>query len=309
MTEIALQEIKFDATINTSIELSNEETLNNLVVEVEKKYTDLIYTDNNEKEAKQDRAELNKVVKQIDDERKRVKREYNEPLKQFEDKMKGYSNRIAKVIEPIDDGIKDLEQRQRAERLEQVEQYILEVSSNYEIEPAELEIDSKWLNKSLSKIQRERLITDAMTLLKQQKDHKNNEINIVTSYARALDIDENAWLLQLEQGKTSVEIMKLIDESVQRKKEQEERRKQALLEQEERNEKIELERIEQEKQQSEYEKEKAELTKRSEVEEVVKTEVINNELDTIVLKFTATDEQLNLLSDFITENGILAEKL
>lgn len=314
MNELTLQELKFDAKIQTSIELENESLLNDLVTNVESKYTDLIYSADNEKEAKKDRADLNKIVKQIDDERKKVKKKYNEPLKIFEEKMKGYSNRINQVIAPIDVGIKELELAQKAERLEQVKKYILEVAPAYEIEPSEIVIDDKWLNKSISKIQRERLITDAMTLIKKQKDHKNNEINIVKSYTSALDIDEEAWLLQLEQGKTSVEIMKLIDESIIAKKEREEyERKKA--EEAERQRKVLAEKTAQEKKdRAEYQKElerineQAELSKKQTVEDLVSCEESAKE-ETLILKFTATEEQLNLLSDFIVANNIKAQKM
>lgn len=306
MTEIALQEIKFDADIKTSITLNNESVLNDLVSQVESKYSNLIYTNDNEKEAKQDRAELNKVVKKIDDERKKVKREYNVPLKEFEDKMKSYSNRIDKVIFPIDEGIKELEARQRNERLAEVEGYILEVAKNYEIEANEIEIDPKWLNKSISKIQRERLITDAMTFLKQKKDNDANEKTIVVAYAKALQVDETGWLLQLEQGKTSAEIMKMIDTSIQQKKERDEREKQEELRivelQKEREKQKELNVIEQRK-------EVVVADEQIELEIIPEFEKFVVELETITLRFTATSEQLDILSKFILENEITAEKL
>lgn len=314
MNELTLQEIKFDAKIQTSIELENESLLNDLVTNVESKYTDLIYNDDNEKEAKKDRAELNKVVKQIDDERKKVKKEYNEPLKIFEEKMKGYSNRINQVIAPIDAGIKELEVTQRAERLEQVKQYISEVAPAYEVESSEVIIDDKWLNKSTSKIQRERLITDAMTLIKKQKDHKNNEINIIKGYTSALNIDEEAWLLQLEQGKTSVEIMKLIDESIVAKKEREEYERKKAEEAERRKIALAEKVAQEEKDRAEYRKEldrineQVEFAEAPKVEEFVNHEESNKE-ETLILKFTATEEQLNLLSDFILANNIKAQKM
>lgn len=314
MTELALTELQFDAKVTTSIELNNENVLDELVGAVEKKYSTLVYTDENEQDAKKDRAELNKVVKQIDSERKKIKKEFNVPLVEFENKLKGYSLRIADVINPIDEGIKDLENRQKEQRLQDVKSYIAEVAPNYEIEPDEIEIQENWLNKSHSNIQRQRLITDAMTLLKQQKDHKANEINIIKSFCGALEIEPDAWLLQLEQGKSSAEIMKLIEESIQRKKEQEEAKRQRELERKEQLERQEEERKQREQQ--EYEQEKNRIKEASEtvteqlVNEPVETfEEPVEEKQTLILKFTATSEQLNLLSHFIVDNKMEVEKI
>ncbi|MCM2138853.1 DUF1351 domain-containing protein [Vagococcus fluvialis] len=314
MTELVLSELQFDAKINSSIELNNEEMLNNLVSAIENKYSTLVYTDENEQEAKKDRAELNKVIKQIDDQRKKVKKEFNVPLIEFETKLKGYSSRISNVITPIDTGIKDLEQRQKEQRLQDVKDYIEEVAPSYEVEPIEIKIQSNWLNKSLSNIQRQRLITDAMTLLKQQKEHKENEINIIKSFCGALEIDSDAWLLQLEQGKTSAEIMKLIETSIQRKKEQEEAEKQRLIERQKFIEQQEKERKQREAEQYEQEKQRIKEDSSSVVEEIVNEPVESfeepeEETQTLILKFTATSDQLNKLSQFITDNEIQVEKI
>ncbi|MGX7065965.1 uncharacterized protein DUF1351 [Vagococcus fluvialis] len=314
MTELALSELQFDAKINSSIELTNEETLNSLVTAIENKYSTLVYTDENEQEAKKDRAELNKVIKQIDEQRKKVKKEFNIPLSEFESKLKDYSSRISNVISPIDTGIKDLEQRQKEQRLQDIKSYIDEVAPNYDIEPSEIEIQNNWLNKSLSNIQRQRLITDAMTLLKQQKEHKENEINIVKSFCGALEIDSDAWLLQLEQGKTSAEIMKLIEESIQRKKEQEEVERQREIKRKELLEQQETERRKRESEQYEQEKKRIKEESSSVVEELVNEPVEplvepEEETQTLILKFTATSSQLNMLSQFIVDNEIQVEKI
>lgn len=292
MTELAIQELKFDAKINTSIELENEKTLDNLVSQVEAKYSTMVYTDENEKEAKQDKAELNKIIKKIDDERKKVKKTYNEPLKEFEDKMKNYTSRISDVIAPIDAGIKDLDCRQREQRRKNIEDFIVETAPNYNLEPSEINIEENWLNKSHSNVQRTRLITDAMKLVNMRKEERQRELDVVNAYCTALNFEAEAWIMLLDEGKTSVEIIKLIDESIKRKKEEQLKREEQLKQEELQKQ----EQVNQEPIQDTY------------VIDNVEKEPIE-ELSTIILKFTATDKELDLLNDFIVQHNLKVEQI
>lgn len=288
MTELAIKELTFDAKVNTSIELENEETLNKLVTEIENKYSKMVYTDNNEKEAKQDKAELNKVIKQIEDERKKVKKVYNEPLSEFEKNMKSYVKRIQDVIAPIDLGIKDLDKRQRDARRDEIIAFIEETAQNYNLEVSEVTIEDNWLNKSHSNIQRTKLITDAMKFINIKKETEQRETAVVEAYCNALTLDADPWILMLKNGNTSVEIIKMIDTSLANKATEAEKNRQI-----EKQKEVETKQQEQPK---------------KEVEAEV-SEVVHDDKQTLILKFRATEEQLDMLNDFIISNGIEVEQI
>ena len=75
------------------------------------------------KEAKADRAAINRAVKQVEDERRRVKRIYSEPLKRFEDGVKDALAPLAEVQAKQAALVKDYEERGRQAKRERLEAY------------------------------------------------------------------------------------------------------------------------------------------------------------------------------------------
>lgn len=301
INQLSNQELKFDVEVKTSVEMKNEAQLDALVTEVESKMSGLVFTDENVPEAKETRAGLNKIIKQLEAGRKGVKNEALIPVTAFENKMKEFVRRMNNVISPIDDGIKEFEEAQKAKRKSAVEKLINESAVNFDIEPSEVVIQDSWLIKSISDIKRTKLVTDEMTRIQQEKQKLANELSIIESYCKAFNLDDGGWLLQINQGVPSAEVMTSIDEYNQREKERTERERlleidrQAIIEQEL-------------------------LTKQSQVEAtkepVIYVEVespaqesVAHTLETLTLKFTGTETQLTHLSDFIKTIGINVEKL
>ena len=66
----------------------NFEELKKEITEKAEMYDSLVYTDENIKEAKADRAKLNKFIKVLEDKRKDVKKMMLEPYTQFESQVK-----------------------------------------------------------------------------------------------------------------------------------------------------------------------------------------------------------------------------
>lgn len=299
--ELINQEIQFDVEVKTSVEMKNEEQLNALVTEVESKMAGLVFTDENVPEAKETRASLNKIIKRLDAGRKGVKNEALIPVTAFENKMKEFVRRMNNVISPIDDGIKEFEEAQKANRKSVVEKLINESAVNFDIEPSEVVIQDSWLIKSLSDIKRTKLVTDEMTRIQQEKQKLANELSIIASYCKALNLDDGGWLLQINQGVPSPEVMKSIDEYNQREKERIEREKQLEVD---RQAKIAQEQL---AKQSQVEVAKEPV---SHVEvEPPRQEPVFPVMETLTLKFTGTETQLTQLSDFIKTIGIGVEKV
>lgn len=299
--ELINQEIQFDVEVKTSVEMKNEEQLNALVTEVESKMAGLVFTDENVPEAKETRASLNKIIKQLDAGRKGVKNEALIPVTVFENKMKEFVKRLNNVISPIDDGIKEFEEVQKANRKLVVEKLINESAANFDIEPSEIVIQESWLIKSLSDIKRTKLVTDEMTRIQQEKQKLANELSIIASYCKALNLDDGGWLLQINQGVPSPEVMKSIDGYNQREKERIKREKQLEIDRQVRIEQEQLAK------QSQVEAAK-ELVSHVEVESPGQ-EPLAPVTETLTLKFTGTETQLTMLSDFIKSIGIGVEKV
>ena len=86
-------------------------------------YKGMEYTDDTIKDAKTDRATLNKLSKEIDDRRKAVKKEYNKPLDAFESQVKDLLSIIKEPIEIIDSKVKDFDNRCREIKKGQIVAY------------------------------------------------------------------------------------------------------------------------------------------------------------------------------------------
>lgn len=86
-------------------------------------YKSTEYTDDNIKNAKADRAALNKLSKELDDRRKAVKKEYNKPFDLFESKVKELIEIIKEPVNMIDSKVKDYEKREKQAKFEEIKAY------------------------------------------------------------------------------------------------------------------------------------------------------------------------------------------
>ena len=114
-------------------------------------YKNLVYTDDQIKEAKEDRANLNKLKKALNDERIRLEKEYMIPFNTF----KAQLNEIIKIIdEPvtmIDSQVKEYQENKKEEKRKEIVSYFDSVKEKL---PDEIGLESifntKWLNESVS---------------------------------------------------------------------------------------------------------------------------------------------------------------
>ena len=149
-----------DFEIAKQITFDYDELKAELTARVEK-YKGLVYTDDTIKDAKSDRALLNKVSKAINDEKKRVKEKLLAPYLDFENKCKELMAIVDEVSKGIDDQVKAFEQQAKDEKLQEVLQYWIENSAEYaEVVEIDKLVKPEWLNKSYS-----------MTKVKQEIDH------------------------------------------------------------------------------------------------------------------------------------------
>ena len=79
-------------------------------------YQNVVYTEDNMKQAKADRAELNKLTKAIEERRKMVKKIINEPYEVFEAELKEILALIQEPVGIIDRQVKAFEDQQKEEK-------------------------------------------------------------------------------------------------------------------------------------------------------------------------------------------------
>lgn len=108
-----------EVTLPEMIEFNYQELKNELEEKVSV-YSALVYTDEQIKEAKADRANLNKLKKALNDERIRREKEYMEPFNDFKAKINEIIGIIDKPVAVIDKQVKEYEEKQKQEKKEAI---------------------------------------------------------------------------------------------------------------------------------------------------------------------------------------------
>lgn len=131
-----------------AIEFNHEELKAEIAAKMED-YKTLVFTEETIKEAKTDRANLRKLKEAIENERKRIKKLCNEPYIAFESKVKEITALIDEPIGLIDAQIKEVEEKKKAEKLEEIKNIFDSVSFPFTVSLESI-FDEKWLNASTS---------------------------------------------------------------------------------------------------------------------------------------------------------------
>lgn len=125
----------------------NFEELKNELIEKSEHYKTAVYTEETIAVAKQDRANLNKLVKAVNDEKIRVKNKILEPYTKFETQCKELMEIVKDATENIDKQIKDFEQKKRDEKLNVITSYFAEKVGIYkDLINFDLIFNERWLN-------------------------------------------------------------------------------------------------------------------------------------------------------------------
>lgn len=101
----------------------NYEELKQQLVETLQTYETVVYTPDQMKQAKTDKATLNKLKKALNDERIRREREYMKPFNEFKDQIADLIAAIDKPVALIDRQVKEYEEQKKLEKRKQIEEY------------------------------------------------------------------------------------------------------------------------------------------------------------------------------------------
>jgi len=132
-----------------AISFNFEELKNELQAKTEQ-YTKLVYTEDNIKTAKEDRADLNRLKKALNDERLRLQREYMKPFEGFKKQVDEIIGIIDKPVLTIDKQIKEYEAIKQDEKKHKIEELFDSLLFPEFVKLDEKIFNPKWLNASVS---------------------------------------------------------------------------------------------------------------------------------------------------------------
>ena len=142
--ELRIKQITFPEVIEFNFEELRQEITNRVAM-----YTNMVYTEDQVKMAKADRANLNKFVKALSDERIKVKKQCLKPYEEFEAKVNELSKIVQEPINLIDKQVKEYEGQKKQEKLDAITNFFNSTDHPEWLHIAQI-MDEKWLNSSFS---------------------------------------------------------------------------------------------------------------------------------------------------------------
>ena len=190
---------------------SNYEDIKAELIKKTEDYKNIVYTENDIKAAKADRAELNKLKKSINDERLSRQKEYMKPF----DLLKAQMDELIKIIdEPvkvIDEQIKAYESKQK-EIKEQACRDLFDKLNTLDWLLFDQIFDTKWTNASTSMSSIEDEMKMTLNLIRNNLDSLNGleySFEAKEMYKNTLSlsqaINENTRLIDLAKKKAAIE--------------------------------------------------------------------------------------------------------
>lgn len=124
-------------------------------------YKNMVYTDDSIKEAKADKAALNKFITALEDQRKAVKRQCLQPYETFEKQIKELVAIVNEPVQLIDQQVKVYEDGQKADKLEKIKEFWATTEHPEWLRCSQI-FDQKWLNASVSLKKVQEAITERL---------------------------------------------------------------------------------------------------------------------------------------------------
>lgn len=205
-----------EITIPEAIQFNYEELKQELTEKVGM-YETMVYTDDQIKEAKADKANLNKLKKALNDERIRREREYMQPFNDFKQKINEIISIIDKPVAVIDKQVKAYDEKKRQDKMEAIKK-LYEESEHPEWLELEQIFNERWLLAGTSMRQIQDGMEGWFNEIKQSLDTLSNLADFAFEatevYKSTLDINK-----AVNEGKRLAEIQKRKEEQVRLQKE------------------------------------------------------------------------------------------
>lgn len=205
-----------EVTIPDVIQFNYDELKQELTEKVSM-YETMVYTDDQIKQAKADKASLNKLKKALNDERIRREKEYLQPFNEFKAKINEIISIIDKPVAVIDKQVKEYEEKCKEDKRQTILEYFDTRKPSFpEWLTIEQIFDDRWLNASTS--------------MKSIKDNIDEWINRIKGELTTLESLPQFSFEATEEYKRTLDINKAIAEGqrladIQKRKEEQERLK------------------------------------------------------------------------------------
>lgn len=284
-----LQVIKPSVTLTPGmVSIDNKEVLEQALKIIVQKYKGVVVTDddNQYKEAKSQRAEINKIIKALDDERKKVKKTYEEPIKVFESEFKALKSIADEAAKELDDNIKAVEQLRRDKKAEEVEALMEQYSEGLPIDRR-----SQWLNQTYRVADIIDDIKSDVRMLKQEKLQRDEDVKTIQTACDMAGLEADGWIANYYSGTPLNVVINAISDVHKRRKQREEEEAQKQAEVALPEEEI-------------TDQEVIQFEETVSVEETVQPIAEEEPKMTFVLEVTGTLKQHELLAQFCKDNGL-----
>lgn len=162
-----------------------------------KKYDNMVFTPDTERDARAFLADLRKLDKSIDSERKTVKKVWNLPYDRFEKKMKTLQEMIKERITGIDSQVQVFEDQRKEQKLQEIKELfdsmMADVAELHDYIRFDELFNDRWLNKtySIDAITEEisKAITDTQDSIETIKSLNSTvEIELLDEFKRCGDL-------------------------------------------------------------------------------------------------------------------------
>ena len=280
----------------------NFEELKKEITEKAEMYGSLVYTDENIKEAKVDRAKLNKFIKVLEDKRKDVKKMMLEPYTQFESQVKELVSIIGEANDNIASQVKVYTEKLREEKREKVKEIYDKAMS---VEGAEgiAEI------LTFDRVSKESFLNSSTTFksivneIEDLRDRVRHDLEVINADTGEYQFEmKQAYLKNLDMTE-AISVKQQFEENARKKAEYEAKRE-AEMEERKAREEAEAQKVVQAGKQVVVEQQPEETQQEVEATKIVEATVTEERKFTVSFKVYGTQKQLRELKEFLTSNNI-----
>lgn len=211
-----------EVIIPERIDFNFEELKTELSEQVEK-YRNLVYTDDQIKLCKADKANLNRLKKALNEERIRRKKEYLKPFEEFEGKVNEIIKIIDEPLQLIDKQVKEFEEKKKADKRIEIGAF-WETTEHPEWLVLSKIFDERWLNTTYTMKQIQADITGWINRINSELETLEQldsfSFEAIDVYKRSLDMNQ-----AIAEGKRLADIQKRKEEAERKKAEIESEKK------------------------------------------------------------------------------------
>lgn len=285
-----MTELKIEAYSLPEAPKFNYEELKTALIERTRDYKTTVYGEDQIKQAKADRSELNKISKALNDERIRLEKEYNKPFSVFKDQVNEVIGIIKDASGAIDEQVKAFEAKEKQEK-EAACRELFGSKNTYDWLGYEQLAKPTWINKSTK-----------LEAIGEEIDIALATIETSMNALQGLEYEFEAT----EFYKKSLSLTGALDEN-RRLSEMAKKKAEAEARAEEQRKAAELARSERERREAEEEKTKleAEEAVKSDIKQVVETlaESVKEEKYEMTLKLRITSYEYDQIEMFLNSLG------